>query len=358
MEEIQIKSLHEFQRYYYTNLKRELLLLEKKRKEVVQKMYGVGIVLGLAVVLVFFIIQIFHLKFSLVILALCGCGAVWSFMYSRNSADYVREFKTRILQEIINFIDKNLNYTSVNYIPSSTFYESQIFPRHPDRYQGDDYVSGIIGKTEIAFSEIHAEYQEEKSNSPSSNFDVYSALLGIAERLMRGQPIRLSNLGEDVFSNRRWYTIFKGLFFVADFNKSFSCQTLVLPESANGVFTQLKALLPSWNKRGERIKLEDPEFNKLFVVYSNDQVESRYILSTSLMARLAQFKKKADKKIYISFVNTKIYVAIAYSKDLFEPKVFKTMAEFTPMKEYFEDLELALSIVHDLNLNTRIWSKQ
>jgi hypothetical protein len=34
------------------------------------------------------------------------------------------------------------------------------------------------------------------------------------------------------------------------------------------------------------------------------------------------------------------------------------MAKFAPIQEYFEDLQLALSIVHDLNLNTRIWNKQ
>lgn len=365
MEEIQLKTAHELQRYYYTTLKRELLSVEKKRKEIVQKMYGVGIVLGLVFFLVVFLVKTFHLHSGLIIFTICVCAIVWSFMYSRNTADYAQEFKTKIIQKIINFIDNKLTYTSHNYIPNSNFQESKIFPITPDRYQGDDYVSGVIGQTEIAFSEIHAEYKKKKGRSNVSvdgstfiNLNIVFALGMIVKRLMRGELIKLANIGEEAFSDSKWETLFKGLFFVADFNKNFTSQTLVLPESASGVLRNINGLLQSWNKRGERIKLEDPEFNKLFVVYSNDQVESRYILSTSLMARLAEFQKKVDKKIYISFVNTKIYVAIAYSKDLFEPKVFETMAEFGPIKEYFEDLELALSIVHDLNLNTRIWSKQ
>lgn len=365
MEEIQVKTSREFQHYYYTALKRELLSLEKKRKEAVQKMYGVGIVLGLVFILIFFLVQFFKLHYGLLVLSFLGCAVVWGYMYSHNTAEYVKEFKTRIIQKIIEFIDKNLTYQSHNYIPSSTFNESKIFPRQADSYKGDDYVSGVIGQTEIAFSEIHAEYKEEKSNvrfsgetSASIHVTVLSVLWRIIQKQLRGERIKLSNLGEEVFSDSRWHTIFKGLFFVADFNKNFTCQTLVLPASASGVLRQINGLLQSWNKHGELIKLEDPEFNKLFVVYSNDQVESRYILSTSLMARLTKFKQKADKKIYISFINTKIFVAVSYSKDLFEPKVFKTMAEFAPMKEYFEDLELALSLVHDLNLNTRIWSKQ
>jgi hypothetical protein len=34
------------------------------------------------------------------------------------------------------------------------------------------------------------------------------------------------------------------------------------------------------------------------------------------------------------------------------------LIDFAPIQEYFEDLQLAIGIADDLNLNTRIWSKQ
>ena len=40
------------------------------------------------------------------------------------------------------------------------------------------------------------------------------------------------------------------------------------------------------------VKLEDPEFEKHFVVSGEDQVEARYILSTCLMQRLTDFRNK------------------------------------------------------------------
>lgn len=109
--------------------------------------------------------------------------------------------------------------------------------------------------------------------------------------------------------------------------------------------------------RGSLIKLEDPEFEKMFVVYGDDQIEARYILSTSLMRRIVDFKKKSKRTIYISFVGSKIYVAVSYSRNLFEPRIFKTLLAFSPIKEYFEDLELVYGLVEDLNLNNRIWTK-
>ena len=73
------------------------------------------------------------------------------------------------------------------------------------------------------------------------------------------------------------------------------------------------------------------------------------------MSRLVEFKKKAGRKVYLSFVDGWLYVAIPYPYRLFEPRLFKSMMSFTPLKEYFQDLQLMTGIVEDLNLNRRIW---
>jgi hypothetical protein len=72
------------------------------------------------------------------------------------------------------------------------------------------------------------------------------------------------------------------------------------------------------------------------------------------MARLVLFKKKVKRNIYISFVDSKIYIAVEYAEDLFETLLFKTMLGFTPIRDYFETLQLMLGIVDELNLNCRI----
>ena len=146
---------------------------------------------------------------------------------------------------------------------------------------------------------------------------------------------------------------------MGDFNKHFKGRTVVLPDTAEKLFGGLGKLFQSWNiGRGELVKLEDPEFEKEFAVYGNDQVEARYILSTSLMKRIVDFKRKTGKKIFLSFVGSRVFVAVSFRKDLFEPKVFSTVLAFEPIQEYFEDLQLAIGIVDDLNLNLRIWTKE
>jgi hypothetical protein len=53
-----------------------------------------------------------------------------------------------------------------------------------------------------------------------------------------------------------------------------------------------------------------------------------------------------------------MYVAIPYSKGLFEPKLFGDIVNFSNIEEYYNDLKLVLNLVEDLNLNTRIWLKE
>ncbi|MEH1923193.1 DUF3137 domain-containing protein [Nostoc sp.] len=92
------------------------------------------------------------------------------------------------------------------------------------------------------------------------------------------------------------------------------------------------------------IKLEDPEFAKFFTVYGDDQIEARYVLSTSLMDKIVNFRKKTNRNIYIYFVDDMIYIAIeeAVENNLFEPNLFKSVLGFAPLREYFETLRQEL----------------
>ena len=319
-----MRSLEELGNYYNTALMPKLLKLEEQRKKVLKKVClvnGIVIVLFTGMLVLFFVIKfppqaIFFGGF----IAVAAVVGIYKWLVN----DYVKNFKSGVIENIIRFIDANLKYQRAAYVPAGDFIKSKIFNRHPDRHKGDDYVSGQVGKTRIEFSEIHSEYETRDSKG-----------------------------------NRHWHRIFKGLFFVGDFNKHFKGITIILPDVAERLFGGFGNFLQKMNvSRGQLIKLEDPEFEKEFVVYGDDQVEARYILSTSLMKRIVDFKKKTGRKVFLSFVGSKIYVAIAFAKDLFEPRVFKSLIDFSQVVEYYQDLELVIGIVKDLNLNLRIWTKE
>ncbi len=319
-----MKTLDDLRQFYNTTLLSDLEGLERQRRKIVQKVtYVIVGAVCVAVIGFFFAMQSFHAAAPAIIISLVLCLIIGGVLYKILIRSYVAEFKSVVIERIVHFIDVNLAYSPKSCIPKSTFVLSKIFATKPNRYKGDDFVSGKVGATRIQFSELHAEYE--------------------------------SGSGK----NRHRHTVFRGLFFIGDFNKHFTGQTVVLPDTAEKLFGRLGRKLQSLNiSRDQLINLEDPEFERHFVVYGSDQVEARYILSTSLMARIMDFRKKTGRKIHLSFIGSMVFVAASYTRSLFEPRLFRTLLDFEPIRQYFEDLQLAIGIVDDLNLNTRIWSKE
>ncbi|AFY34842.1 DUF3137 domain-containing protein [Calothrix sp. PCC 7507] len=403
---IKMRTLAEFKTFCEQNLLSDLKAIEATRQQVLNSIVFVAIILLL---IVGFLIRLFPFNFfnfysssslkpplSVVFFFLLGflaCFWVGVAFYTSATETYASGFKSKIIQKIFDFIntDKNLNYSSysseadTNYTMSG-FIHSQLFQSlvKPNKLHQNECIFGKIDATLIFFSEICSEVEIKHAWAKYLDFThhfktldswiiprfitrrlfvlmlpIYTISLMIRfikggpyviTRIARGQKIDYKHFKEEILNNEvSRQTIFKGLFFQADFNKTSKGKTIIIPKI-------LDANLHAVNT-GKIIKLEDPEFNKLFTVYGDDQVEARYILSTNLMAKLVKFRKKAHKKMYISFVDSMIYIAIEYTEDIFEPKLFNTMLSFNPMKEYFENIQLMLGIVEDLNLNRRIWSK-
>ncbi len=325
-----MKSLQEFEMFFNQTLFRQMEGLDARRKRVLKRSGNVVVVSLVSAVVVVLAATLFDtpgsdLRSGLLIAApvvsIMGGILVWS-LWAHDKTFSV-DFKRQLIEPIIHFISPELTYQPGNFVSTDTFERSRLFLTNIDRYIGDDYVFGQIDKTRFWFSEVKAEYKTTTS---------------------KGQT--------------QWHTIFKGLFFVADFNKHFEGSTVVLPnrfgQSAIGRILQNANLV----RREKLVKLEDPGFNKYFVVYGDDQVESRYVLSTSLINRLTEFRKKQKNPLYISFVSSFLYLAIGYNKNLFEPAYFKSLISFETVKPYFDDISLAVGIVEELNLNTRIWTKK
>lgn len=265
----------------------------------------------------------------MLIVPLAAVMMIYGFAYSSAQKHYTDGFKSLVIPHVIAAVNPGLSYSPSNYISESEFRMCQLF-RNPDRYRGEDMVQGAVGATRIRFSEVHAEEKHETRDSKGH---------------------RRTN----------YVTIFKGLFFIADFNKEFKGITLISPDNTEKIFGKFGQSLQalgakfSFGKR-ELVKLEDPEFEKNFVVHSHDQIEARYLLSPSLMRRLLDFRNKAGHPFHMAFIANQIYMAVPLSQDLFEPPALSKPLDASCAATYINQLQFILDIVEDLDLNTRIWS--
>ena len=320
-----MKSISELTDFYYKELYPSLDGLEKRRIQILSQLKwygGMGIVVFLlAAVWVGKNFGLFH-PFSIAIAL--GFMALAGMAYRFMIQGYAKDFKERIISPLIGAIDPHLLYNPNFMLSQHLFERSQLFNRSVDRYSGNDYVKGSIDGVPLEFSDVHAEYQSKDSKGRT-----------------------------------QWHTLFRGLFLVVEFNKHFKSKTTILPDLAEKTFGNLiGGWLQSKNtSRDDVIQLDDPQFEKQFVVYGNDPIEARYILSHSMMKRILEFQRKLDHPIFISFVHNHIHIAVGTKKDLFEPTVFHSLLDYAKAMEYINMLRSTIGIVEELKLNEKLWSK-
>ena len=109
-------------------------------------------------------------------------------------------------------------------------------------------------------------------------------------------------------------------------------------------------------------RMEDPSFEKKFVVYTEDDVEARYILTPKLMhtmLKLSERFRKGASRIGFAFMNSNVYIAIPIEggRDLFEMPSRGDMGEETARKT-MEELKEILSVFDVMELDLRLWSKE
>lgn len=61
--------------------------------------------------------------------------------------------------------------------------------------------------------------------------------------------------------------------------------------------------------------------------------------------------------MHFAFIGERVYCAIEFDKGLFEPRVMKSGVKFSDVEEMYCLFGLIETIIHEMNLNIRIWTK-
>lgn len=235
-------------------------------------------------------------------------------------------YKHSLVAYALRTIDKSLKIDDVQALSEEAFISSRLFAKAPDRYQSEDQVYGFAEKTKFSFSEVHAEYKTVTQTKNGQRVD--------------------------------WHDILKGIVFCADFNKNFKGTTMVRPKDFSAAFgAWISTALPILASE-EVVKLENPNFDKTFVTYSDDQVEARYILTPSMMERISELNKRSKETISLSFSGSLIFIAFPLNGNYFEPPFSKSLLDENLLQKDIELVQFMYDIVKELDLNTRIWGKK
>lgn len=308
----------DFDRFYETELLPVLEQLERSRLRWLRALAVAPLILAVAFGAVGALFQA-----GMISVLLAGGGFLAGGIIVRSAfqiSDLRDRFKREIVGRIARFARPELSFDHQGSISREDFDAGRMFGIY-NKFSGEDFFSGRLGKTHVRFSELRVQ------------------------------------IGGDDASDS---VVFNGVYMIADFNKEFDGLTLVLPDLAEAALGWAGKRIQEMNpfRPGQLVSLEDPDFERRFVVYSTDQVTARYILTPSLMARITALDRRCNRRFSLSFLNSKMHAAFEIEEDMFEPDISSSLLEMWRYRDFYENINFFTGVVDELNLNLRIWSKE
>lgn len=237
----------------------------------------------------------------LVIMVLCGPMYV-----------YKQKVKPQIMPDFVNFFGSFM-YQYEGKIDDIVLFQSNLFGKY-NQSIGDDFFTGIYEGVKISIA-------EEKLKLLKKDFRDF-----------------------DVSKN-----VFEGVCILFEMNKNFKGKTVVLKD---------KKLFNAFNKISglQNVKLEDMRFEKYFEVYSDDQIEARYLLTTGFMERMLKLRDLYEgKSIQFCFNQNTLLLAIPTKQNMFEANsFFRSNINKKKIDMVFNQFYTIFSIVKLLKLNQKI----
>ena len=241
-------------------------------------------------------------------LLMCIIGVYFTTKYADR---FVDDFKEKIIGQIITCIHPQAIYKPMGFVSKKEYKASGLFRRRFTKFDGDDYWQAVYNGIAFHCSEINSWYQDTAGS----------------ER------------------------IFKGLFFVAGINSSFTGGTYLWSKGD----AQLPASIADERYRMyplpqvKKMKTNHTEFDKTYSVYTSNSDEASLILSCNMIEHILVIKNKLQKDIVFSFVAGKCYIAVPFEEDLLEPSR-KGAGNKEEIKKYFYSVLLVFNIINKLEL--------
>jgi len=102
-----------------------------------------------------------------------------------------------------------------------------------------------------------------------------------------------------------WVTVFDGQLLYSPFPVKFACTTIIARDQ--GWFN----FKGRFGKSMKPMGLADPEFEKLFEVYTTDQVEGRFLVNPTFMVRLMNLEtNNKNRRLSAAFFDQSVFVAL------------------------------------------------
>lgn len=237
---------------------------------------------------------------------------------SKDVKKYKKIYKKNITLEAFKNVFEDVNYSPETGLPESVIYGTKMMTTG-NRYGSNDLISAKYKGINFKCADVHIE--EESTDSDGNTY---------------------------------YTTIFKGQWFIFDFNKDFKaniqiCEKSFVGAKRGGLFS---------NEVYKRIKMEDIEFNKRFKIYAENELDAFYVLTPNTMEKIKELSDELHGNLLFCFINNKMHIGLHNKKDLFEPNVYKKLNIEKEKQKVLSDINIITKFVDVLDLNNDLFKRR
>ncbi|QST02377.1 DUF3137 domain-containing protein (plasmid) [Pontibacillus sp. ALD_SL1] len=332
-----------------------------KKKGIIYGVIAVFICLGLGL----FLQSIYPALFTL-IFALTGFGF---FIYKPHYDAYQRVFKPILHRMLEYMLEKEVRYTQNGSVNMDDFNHSEVIEQHlggMDRFKSEDTFESTYLDVPFIFSEVKAEEHYRDNENKSRYRTVFDGILfeSLFNKEFKGVTVVRDNGKKLPKSGGNWFSLLMVLLVFGVFASVFGSIFIftgseISFEGAKGLWIPIVVSLVLFfvfgKRKRQKVHLENVEFNEVFNVYADSQIESRYILSTSLMEKIYNMRENMGRKVNLTFKENRLYIGMEFEgEDLFEGRLNKPLTE-QDLKVEYEFFSNLIGIIEELELNVDIW---
>lgn len=151
-----------------------------------------------------------------------------------------------------------------------------------------------------------------------------------------------------------YVTIFKGQWFVFDFNKPFKANIQVCAKNFSNARRGSLFSKTKYNK----VVMEDIEFNKEFRVYAQNELDAFYVLTPNTMEKIKELKRKTKGKLLLCFIDNRLHVGLHNNKDLFEANIFKKINIDEENNKTLNEMKIITEFIDTLDLDNDLFRRE
>lgn len=290
------------------------------------------------------------------VLAIAIYGGFFIFRYFKNKYFCVnKKFKSLVKKDLLPKILESLEGISwcsgKETISDETIRKSQLFGSYNIR-ENDDAFTGEYKGVTFKVSETNLSYE----SGSGDDHTVSNVFKGIIILIDSNKEIKTHTKIQpkmdkktEIICTLLLVFLWGSLLYYAISSESYFISCIFL-------FSGTISIISLFSHSNKEMNLEDPDFNKKYIVTTEDQVEGRYLITTGFMDRFKNLQTAfGTKNIECAFFDNQIMFALHTNKDFFELSggLFHSLKHPKQVKSFYEETTAIYDIIDYFKLDEK-----